>query len=757
MDRSVRPPFPKYPTYPGFTPTPRFVPGAAPGLPPPPAAYAGFGPRPMTGNPALSQAQVLTPPDLLSGGPTAGVPEYAGDLAGLEAPPTYPGQATTMLERWAKREYNTTPDQLMQDDDEQMTSLQEWMIARCKEAEHQWTGRTDRMKSDQAAYALHDRPGALGHDDKSRDEKKAQGIIDIVLPDHHIVPNKMVDMLVAPDLRYSLPAHRLVDTTSVQLVENFLTHCWNTLNKRAGRGAYGDFRRRIAHHLVLRGWSCILAMPDSSDDTLPYRVKCCDPINVFPAANGDGVWIRTFYKYDLSVSAALEEYPEAETMLADFEETDMISCIAYYDVKWHCIALTGQSSNKSGRGAARPTSTILMPPRPHGVTDLNNKPKLPWEIVLALGDLSGDDGQTSGEPDTTLVGPGILYALREMVDVMSMVFSMLLSQVARSTNPPTVDYIPRGAAIPAPLSQEPGASNYREGEGKVQILDTAPNPGNLQPVMQIGTDRINKAGMPPVTYGEGGSIQSGYGVGRLIDPALDRLTGFKQGLIYAIGGVMQRILEITGTITAQTHQSLPMATRQGLLGQSRGADFDPKLVMVSGAEVDVLFGEVTAQDRAALVAWLMPAVQANVIDRHTAREELGYQDPLLMAQRVAMQDVMENPAAALLLGKMSAFGSDEELLMFLNQLNQQLQAQQAAQGGPPGGPGGPQNTPSPAGQSGPQGVPPNMQPGTAASGGAGNPPPAQNPAAQAGRAMNRGRAMGSGGSQPAPRPPGMGM
>lgn len=697
-------------------------------------------------------SRLLTPPTLDGdmgygggGGGDAGMGAPPPPTALMPTPQPPPRVVRTALERWSLREHGKLPDLL--ESDGELASLAAWGAEEAKDGRERWQGRNTRMSEEHKYFSLAARPGVAGHEHESAADMQARGTHEFRLPLPYSVVVKLTSMMTGAGHRANLPSESVLDTAKVQQVENWMHHWWRETRVRLSRGRGGDPLRQIAHHLVLDGWATVLVMPNSDEPEFPFRTVIAEPSSVFPREDAYGDFVSCTHQYRMTVRDAREEYPEAADMLDGQKDTETIVCSAYWDVKYHFIGLSTESGGSAGvGGGGSGRSTIIKRPIRHGVVGLDGRPLFPWLIFLPMGDLSGGiemDG--SDKPDTALVGPGVLYPVLESYDRLCQILAMLLTNVARSANPPSVEYIREGAEAPQPLSFQPGARNIKVfANAPVQILDTAPNPADFQPLMTLLIDALDKALLPSVSYGINSGVQSGYGVGLLQNPALDVLVPFKgeSGLQGVLQAVLRRGLEITAMVTAQTHPTLSMTTtaqRSGFLGRPGRRQFQPALIFETGVQVEVQFGEVTPQDRAALMGVVGPMVLAGLLDRYTARQELGYDDPLLIAMRIALQDAMESPEAVQMLGDTSAFAGDPDVPPWLVELAKKIAMQNAMMGRQQGQGSQPAPTPLPT-----SAVPLEAQP--APTGSAALAPAREDPAAQIQRTIDQGNSRGSGGS-----------
>lgn len=658
----------------------------------------------------------------------------------IVAPPP-PRPVISPLDRWSIMTFGKFADELEGNDLYDLTVYTEKLAADDKNF---WRDRNHRMEQDQITFELTQPPGTLGDELKTKDEQIGGGNELITLPDPFLYTDKIVNMLSGAGISFHMPSTNLANTQASQKVTNYANWWWREFGDRSTYSGGTDPLRMMAHYGCLRGWITTLILPDSQDDEFPYRVEVEDPIYVYPRFSRSKLPIRVTRQYTMTAMEAKSEYPESFELLNDYKDDDLVQIVAYYDSVYHFIIICGREYPQNGK---RDLFTVSRPVQ-HGVKDMYGNPVIPWVIVVPKGNIGGAkaDSVSGSRNSTSLYGPGILYGMHEMYTEMSRLVSMLLTNVAKATDPPTVTMIANGAPAPEPLKLEPGSRNFLVmNQQDVKILDTAPNPGNLQPAITIIEDRLNKATLPSVFWGDSGSIQSGYGVGLLSNAAMDILRPYTKGLEAAIRLILRRMLEITYNVTSETHDSLRFDQHTGILGQTvANVEFDPLIISETGSRLDVKFGEVTPQDKAAAASYIIGLVGAGIVSRYTAREELGYEDPLLEFDRIALESNLQDPAVQAMIGPIAAIASDEELLKKVLQAKQMVDQMRAMQALPPNGAPGDQVNQNGKGQMPNTAVPTAVQNG--------NPQPeSQNPATQAADANAASLMASMGGSQPNPR------
>lgn len=621
------------------------------------------------------------------------------------------GRSISELDRWAMKHYGV-PVGLLPEEYHQELSTH---ILGLAEADKEfWRDRDRRMDDEQDMVDLI----TSQRETRKTDEEEAQNSEVYILPDPYILVDKMASMIQGAGLTIEAPSYSLTDTVATQQVENMCYWILEQLISQHAFGLRGHFIRDVAQDAVLRGWMAALVMPDSSSLAFPWTIELEDPKHVYPRNTRRGL-IRVTRQYTIPVLEAREEFPETEELLGEYDEDDTVDIIGYFDSIYHAILVsTGLPQSKQG--------SIVKYPTPHGVRDFIGNPVVPWVIVTPKGGRVRKD--RAGKIDTSRVGVSILYAMRETWEHLSKLTSQVLTGVARSDNPPILRYIDPSRPNTESVNLGPGGRNYAVyNRERVEILDLAPNPGNLNVALQILTDARNKTTLPAVFWGEAGAVTSGYGVGLLRGAANDIMIAYAEAIQLFMEMLLQRALETYMYITGPMIGALQIVGRQN--ERLAVMQVSPEVVQQTGVMVDVKLRELTPQDRAALTASLVAMVTSGIHSRYSARKEAGIKDPVLEGFRVAAETLYGDPEIMREIGPLAASMSDDELLRRALALKQQKEAaalQQAAM------------TPLPT-----EAVPLELQQR------AGQPPGAQNPIDAQERAINDVIARLSGGSLPA--------
>lgn len=650
-------------------------------------------------------------------------PPFPQDL-GL---PFLPRPVISPLDKWAKRRFQKYADELMGDE---LRDLEAYLLKLVEREQQRWRGRDERIREDRSVLSLrsprgqggHPHEGILGHQNKGKDEQEADNDEIYVSPEPWLFHLKVTNSLAGADFTLDVPSD-LANTDASQQIDNAIHAIMREWKARRINGGGSVPLRELAEH-ALDGWICVLIMPDSTRPRFPWRIKIVPATEVYPHWDGnDDELLRVFHRYELAAADARDEFPEAEDLLEGREDDDPVTILAYYDLVYHCILLQGAGGGQGTQGFT--SHQMVKPPVPHGARDLDGEPWVPWIIRLPLGDMS-HSLDTGGSRDTTLVGPGILYGMHDTYSTTCKVISLLLNNVARSDNPPSITYVNPSNPNTEPISLKKGARNYlaydRE---KHEIIDSSPNPGNLQPLLQYLKEQADKATLPAVFYGNTLSGVSGYAINLLTSAAKDIMLPYIGALESTLQMLIRRMLELYVNVTAPAIGPLRVTVPAMDVTNHRTvqAEITPDLIRSVGVNVDVTWGQITPQDEAGISQVGTLLLQSGVISRYDLRKRLGIKNPLLTERRIILEMLRMNPAVQQAIGPLVFQMSDDQLLAQGFQVLQ-IQQQMAAQQQMPGEAGRQAGNPG-------QGVLPTsvlpleMQAGT--DGRAGMAPPAQNP------------------------------
>lgn len=593
--------------------------------------------------------------------PPVGMPEA------LLAPEQRP--LISELDRWAMKQYGVYADQLDESGLQELSAYVQKLAEKDKEF---WAPRNARMLRHQDRFDLRmpeDLTGMAPKKKENADALEAEAGEAYLLPDPFLFVNKVDSMLAMAGYRYDVPAKGPEGMGAAQQVEAFLDWWIERCASRGSQGLRGDLVREAAHDGDLRGWICALLLPNSEDPYFPFTFRLEDPLDVYPRmSRGQNRVVRVTHQYTTDVLDARADYPEAGEALEDREDDDDVHITGYYDEIYHCILL-------SGSGEGNRLRAFLKSPVPHGVKDFDGKPVVPWIIVLPVR--NDRSRSRDGKLSTEQMGMGLLFGIDEMYFLLCKIVSELATNVSRSADPPTLRYIDPASPNTTEIRLGPGDRNYAVyNREKIEVLDLAPNPGNLQPLMGVVVDRLNKLMLPSVSWGEAGAVTSGYGVNLLSNTVKHLLAPYGRGIEVFLQQLFRRVLESYLHVIAPGFGPLEI-TRRSPFSDRRigGLSFSPDAILKTGVDVEVKLGEIMPQDEVALAGMMINLTTAGLYSRYRARKKLGLKDPMEETRWQALEAYMAaDPELALRYAQMVAEMSDDQLLQIAMEASAQAKA-----------------------------------------------------------------------------------
>ena len=640
--------------------------------------------------------------------------------------PKSPLPGLSALDRWAQENYQKDADKL---DDVARQGLATYILKLLEQDKTYRQTQIDMMVEWQSLLDLDKPQIPLGHKNKTEEQLEAENAEVYISPLPYVFQNKTTNMLAGAQWPIDVSAKSSQDVLAAQQVEDML-YWWD--KEWATRWVYAGNslpKRDMAHFATARGEICILTMPNLADEQFPWHFEVEDPFYVYPRFSRRGL-IRVIRSYEIPVLEAREDYPEAWDMLKSYQDDDTVSIVAYYDALYHCILVEGYL-----KGAA--DASIVKAPMKHGVKDLLGQPVVPWIINRPLsGSVRApkDKGKIGQGPNQ--VGLGLLFGMTDVYYARNKLASMYMTNVAKSANPPVIDYIRAGREPPPPLNLAPGGTNTRDIEERVQVLEPGPSPQNAQPILQMNQEDLQKSTLNDFFYGNAPSGVSGFLFNSAISAGNDFLRPYVQGVSFTLALMYRRVLEIYKSFEEEIGPlSVTMPQDTGLTERRVGVEIDPAIIDRVGFDIEVAYQELGPQDKVSLTAMAVQLVQTGIWPIWKARKELGERDPNSLWRWVWAEKAMLDPEVMLALGPEAMELSPDELFKRAWEIKRQAaEAQRQAQ------------------QPGlPTGVLPNEQ---QAGVGAGEAPPREDPVAAQQRAEGEALAnllAGMGGSPPRPR------
>lgn len=717
--------------------------------------------------------------------PTGIVPQLAGSYSPLLSPPRPPIQMmppriTSALDQWAMKNYNTTADQLPENN---IDDLQKHILELAENDVEFWKPRNDRMMQSQRLWEVGKRRAgtltpknpisAFTHTSRDDIEKDTLGGDDVELNDGYLIVDKLTAMISSAQWGMDVPPRAVEVTDKAQAIEDLLRHIDREMDARYGLALNGTRIRDEAHFACLRGWICGLVVPNPEDPAFPWTDVLEDPLLVYPRYSRNRL-VRVIHRYTITALEAKDEFPDAMDFLINHDDEEEMEVTGYYDDTYKCILLASAGSGitqaRAG-GAGNPNMPTgssyitLQPLQRHGYKDIDGKPINPWIIVTPRGtptkryNTYGKTSSTDKEDMISMIGLDVLHPIKEMILHLEKLASLQLTEIHKGVDPPVIIHFD-GVNKPEKLDLGISGENYMvTGAQDARIFETTSMRPDAEPFLTLINDRIQKGTLPAATFGQSNGAMAGYAISLLSQAAQDVVKPLLDGVKLFRMLRYRRLLEMYVTIGAQFAgpMTFPSMDRQNDQMYTGGGMLTAEDIQANGVYVEVTYDDVLPRDRAGLVQAAIAGSQSGLISVYTAMKDwIGIKNPKQEIQRVLEDLNYRNPAMQQVLAQIAAERSGSDILReaAARLQQQQLAAQQAAQAAQQGGQGGQQG-----GQGGQQSpisnmnsadVPSNQQVGNGNQGGT---PANVNPVLAAADQMNNVSAslnVGNGASAPSP-------
>lgn len=563
------------------------------------------------------------------------------------------------------------------------------VLRRIDDIKKHWNLRDERMDEDQNYYR-----GNVG-------ERTAAGNL-LIRNIPAIMVEKAARVLGTQEPRYNVVPPKNIVKSEAQRIEDFIRHSWSQWNKRWYLSGFSTIYHDMAHYLALRGWLAarIQYNPDARTGELPIRLRLVDPRNVYPHfSEGDDGLLYVGHIYQQTVAQVRDLYPDAKGAWQDREETEYVTCKAYYDDWWYGFFIEEDE-------------VIPIQAHEYGF--------VPWTILIG-----GGSPVRHTENDTqewvAEVGPSIFHHIKHAYLAINRLLSQLADEIERASNPPLLFFIdPQNKKQPVEISFDPGATNHllydRE---RVEPLQIGPSTTNPQPLFNMLMEDIEKGGLPSTLWGFGDE-SSGFQTTINQTAARDALFPIVRAMEYAQEDINRKCLQL---IRDWHDEDVGYFVRDEVGELVSGETVNFQLIDMVGTESRVQYRDVSPQDKLARANIAIALVKEKLISMETARSEyLELDNPERENDRVVSdlvymdEDVVKNVIIGEVLRRSDpwlyqAWEASREQQRTNAQEQQAQQAQQANEAPPAGleqfsGGGG-----SPGMEQGvpPDALPPNMQ------------------------------------------------
>ncbi len=607
-----------------------------------------------------------------------------------------------------------------------LQAMQTHIVDIAERRRQSYGGRNERMLEELDLYWL-TRPVLT-------EEEEAKNVMRTVSPLPKLVVDRIAAMQASADWVIEMPASSAVSNGPAQATENLVYWWWRQQSTRHAAANGSSLERDIPLSGALNGWQCALIMPTPAGKSQNEQVhfELVDGATVYPLFGPSGP-VYVLRQFAIAAAEAIDLYPEAQNMLSNLDDDDVVTVIAYYDAIYHAILLSSPLGGGRNRitGASVPDSAFVKPPAPHFCKDLDGNPEIPWIIGLPNGtgraqnavswlDASGGTARTSqgasgasteGASSRTM-GVGYLYSLADIYSESNDFYSLVLTAIAKDIKPPKVVHVQPGQD-PVIIDTSPDATNYiLYQRNALDFIKTQLNPQLVQVYGQYLQDGLNKAGLPSVAWGDSGSITSGIGVTQLGRSTVESVLPYVTGTQLFMREVSRRVLHCH--VTAQEEFGLPPVSIVAPAGQRTGTPLSfnggasggvpsggrlTSGVTVSAAQIreagdaiEVVYKNLTASDVAQAIQAETLAMQGRLHSRDTAMRATGIQDVEAEKIKIEYDTLNQDPVVQSILGPLVIRYpelTDQQRIVIAWMIQQQqiamMQAQQMAQGFASGG------------------------------------------------------------------------
>jgi hypothetical protein len=531
-------------------------------------------------------------------------------------------------------------------------------------------------------------------------------------------------MSSAADWRFVVPFQDEPSKVNSQIVENWLMRLRECEERYYAEGG-GDASLQWDEFWYLYQYGRVVCriLPDPTDSIYPFHEDLIDPAVCFPEFGDtkEGM-VRMSMVYDSTVLKVLRAYAR---FVPDIEKR-IIKAMGY------TTSDIGRYYNEEGtvreywdtwnrRVTFR--DVVLI----EGSHELGY---IPFVYVSARGEPAGMGTPRNGvygideynnaiyasgtREDLEEKGVSVYHHIKNTHRMTEVVFTLLISEVLKSQNPATIEYMAPQlwGHPPPPVRFGPNAQNKRVlNAQQVDIVPTSPRPTDTSPVLnKIQADTV-EGSINPAMYGSmDGSNIAGFAVESLISAARDTVLPYtKAWQTYQAGKAKIKEKMYVNQIYPVTGMAM-MAPMESEYGTAPSAPVTPEIISSTGYEIKVEMIGVSDSALPAMMNVAAQGIKEGVWSRRKAMEKLGEKDPAKMLQDIILEKAIEHPEIMenIIIPQMFVKNGQNELAtmwgmsVVMPKLMQTMQSVMGGiappmGGGPPPMPGIPGGPPTPSG------------------------------------------------------------
>jgi hypothetical protein len=511
----------------------------------------------------------------------------------------------------------------------------DWIITNGDELYDFWGERNDVFEDDEAYYYLMSNQQVVdsGGDTAQDDTDNVGNATDVLtLNDPKVFADKTINMMASQEPLNNCPMYDPGVKDAAEKVMNLCQWWRDQANRRWMNRLHAPLSRDEHWYSCVRGWIVGRVTWNQDDEEYPWNYSLIDPANIYPRIGNNGIRY-VIHIYEATASEILSEFDYdddltkrvEDALRGDAEEIDMkaeFKVYGYYDDHVHQLVINGKSIKEDEE------AQLDYGFNPFIITPVAGAPvrATPW----------------SKTNYTSRMGESLFVAIKDTWKKLEKVVSSIITEINKLPNPPVVIYTDANGVIQQKqISFDAGATNYmivdRE---KMEVLHTSRDALELlNPLLNFLADRISKASLPPVLYGDNNTMLSGFAVSLLSAGARDVVFPRIRAAEHYRSMVFEKMLKLYikfGDLLPEPVRMIVSDADGEYAGMRRMDQITPEEVKSVGTFIEVSYRSLAPQDKMAMAQLANMLVQGKIISLDTARgpEFIGLENPRMENSKV---------------------------------------------------------------------------------------------------------------------------
>lgn len=428
---------------------------------------------------------------------------------------------------------------------------------------------------------------------------KKQGFENITLNEPKVLWDTATALLSLSWPRFRIPMATNIEEEEkkrASKTERFFLGLLREMDNAQLQRGQSSWLRQLAFW-VCSGWYSCQPLVLEDDDGLYVQADLYDPSTVYPEWGARSLH-RVVRKYETTLAYArtLCEANEWEFSKAG-EDTNEITVINYWEKRkgevWNAVLMANE---------------FVKPP-----TLEEHFRDVPFIVAPVSGTpvIAGDRNWQ------TKVGESIIHSNLGMYRQQNRWVSLMMQLIAWAAEPPIQDFTKTGR--PKLKKQDMGTGTIipRELEERIEVLKTVGVPGEMNTLLSLFGQSVQRGGLPYIIYGGIPFELSGFAINQLLSAIRYKMSPYIQGMQDALGRIM---LELLRQFKAQGSKITLITTDPDKLGKGQffSEEFVPEDIPAV-TTLEVTLNISNPQDR---VQQIMAAKQALAPPQLLSRETL---------------------------------------------------------------------------------------------------------------------------------------